>query len=337
MEDYLLQNACASIKYRIKQEVTKNISNNEEENLLSEIMEDDLVQEIIKNQNKDGWIEADFHSEKGVETAIRVLSQKGINKDNIVQANMLKELKKRENTFDDGCLSRVGKVLDKKGFGGSHLMRATVFAYAGEENEEFVKREVKNALKKFAYVCNFSGLEEVIRPYRNKSVFREDVLWPSIYDLRILAYTYGWRNKENIELLACAVKKLIELSPIPLINVLHKSQLISPGSFCMHNFKPDFVEMTDKEWMMWFHRMELLSRIGIVNHIKELKEQVIHLIELLKTNDGLYIKRVTHNYFMKWGTYTGLALERDWRIQKRRVCDLTFRSLLILHYSQVDN
>lgn len=335
IESYLLESACPSIKYRVKKEVRNDISLSEEEILLKEIMNDDLVRDISFRQNDDGWIDQDFHHEKGVETAVRVLAQKGIGKNHIYQKNMLCELEKREKSFDNGCLDRVGKVLDDKGFGGSNLIRATIFTYAGEEEKDFIKVQLKNALIKFNYLLGVNNLTDIIEPYKNKYVFKEGVMWPSIYDLRILAYTYGWRSNENINMLITAVQKLINLSPIPKINVLHKSQLISPGSFCMHNFNPELISMKDKDWMMWFHRIELLSRLGVVKYIKELKEQVYYLINLLEESDGLFTKRLSHNYFNKWGTYTGLALEKDWRTKERRICDLTFRSLLIIHYSEV--
>ena len=34
------------------------------------------------------------------------------------------------------------------------------------------------------------------------------------------------------------------------------------------------------------------------------------------------------------GTYGGQQLETDWRKPKKRLCDITFRALLILFYSQ---
>jgi hypothetical protein len=40
-----------------------------------------------------------------------------------------------------------------------------------------------------------------------------------------------------------------------------------------------------------------------------------------------------NNYYTNWGAYTGLMLERDWRNEQRRANDLTFRCLLIQHYS----
>lgn len=33
-------------------------------------------------------------------------------------------------------------------------------------------------------------------------------------------------------------------------------------------------------------------------------------------------------------TYSGLQLEVDWKSQVRRQCDITFRALQILHYSE---
>lgn len=36
----------------------------------------------------------------------------------------------------------------------------------------------------------------------------------------------------------------------------------------------------------------------------------------------------------KWGAYSSLTLERDWKDPRRRMYDPTFRSLLILHYEE---
>jgi hypothetical protein len=55
---------------------------------------------------------------------------------------------------------------------------------------------------------------------------------------------------------------------------------------------------------------------------------------MLATGQGRFTKALSHTYFRKWGAYTGLMLERDWRDPQRRIYDLTFRSLLILHYAE---
>jgi hypothetical protein len=121
----------------------------------------------------------------------------------------------------------------------------------------------------------------------------------------------------------------VELSPIPPIYARKQSQLIAPASFAMQDFNPAMEKMSDAAWMQWFHRTELLSRLGIINSTAELKMQVMKLDEMLKQGNGWFTRKVSHNSFMNWGAYTGLCLERDWRSSNRRRNDLTFRSLII--------
>ncbi|MBU5311608.1 hypothetical protein KQI38_06170 [Tissierella carlieri] len=333
--EFLLDNACSSIKYRIKKEILNDIDSYEEEKLQSQILEDKLIREFIAKQNSDGWIDEDFHSEKGIETAIRVLSEKGVLSEQFPIQKMLNELERREDTFDKGCLFNVGKILDEKGFGGSQLIRSTIFAYAGIENKDFIKEQIENALDKFKFILSVDKIQDITEEYKSKLIFKNEVKWPSIYDLRLLAFTKTWRSKQNEKIITSSIGQLIKLSPISDILVLKGHQLIAPASFCMHDFYQDMNTFKDKDWMMWFHRMELLSRLGVVKHIEELKDQVDFLVHILSENDGIFKKKLNHYYFTKWGTYIGLALEKDWRTEERRMCDLTFRSLLILYYSEI--
>lgn len=330
---YLLDSACPSIKYRVKKEILNEMSSDEEELLQSQILEDKLVQEFIERQSPDGWIEEDFHSEKGVETAIRLLSEKGVLPNQPSLKGMLGELERREDTFDKGCLFNIGKILDHKSFGGSKVIRAATFAHAGIEDRHFVKEQIEWALDKLKFVCSVSAIDDIAIHYKDKLVFMDGTKWPCIYDLRLLAYTKAWRSEENKKIVVDSIKRMVELSPIPYIHVLKRNQLIAPAAFCMQDFNPDVNVLKDSEWMMWFHRMEILARLGVTSHIKELEQQIDFLAKLLRENNGIFNKRMNHYYFTKWSPYSGLALEKDWRTEKRRICDLTFRSLLILHYS----
>jgi hypothetical protein len=227
----------------------------------------------------------------------------------------------------------VGKVLDEVGLGGSEMIRAAVFAYAGIEEMPFVKEQVEVALNSFNSVLDFSSMDELVEEYKGKLVFKPGVRWPSIYHLRLLAFTHGWRTIENRRGVAEAVRRLVGLSPLPGIYARHKSQVIAPASFCMRDFNPSMAAMDSTEWMMWFQRMECLARLGVVHSIPELQRQADELVALLETSDGRFTKKLAHPSFTHWGAYTGLTLEKDWRTPERRVYDLTFRSLLILHYS----
>jgi hypothetical protein len=103
----------------------------------------------------------------------------------------------------------------------------------------------------------------------------------------------------------------------------------------MDDFRPNLSTISNAQWMQWFHRMELLARLGVVKQIPELERQVQILSNILLESGGIFTKKLSHLYFQRWGAYTGLALENDWRMAQRRINDLTFRSLLILHYSHM--
>jgi hypothetical protein len=145
----------------------------------------------------------------------------------------------------------------------------------------------------------------------------------------------GWRTPENQKMIVRSIRHIVRLSPIPNIYVKYKSQLIAPASFCMDDFAPNMNNLPDAGWMLWFHRMELLARLGVIEQIPELKRQVKALTKIIQEDQGLFTKKLNHTYFQKWGAYTGLALEKDWRLPQRRINDLTFRSLMILHYANL--
>jgi len=69
----------------------------------------------------------------------------------------------------------------------------------------------------------------------------------------------------------------------------------------------------------------------VVPLVRALEAQVARMAEALE--GGLLTRRFSHSSFRDWGAYAGLALERDWRAPSRRIADLTFRALLILHYA----
>jgi hypothetical protein len=328
----LLESACPSIKYRVRSEILgQSVSSKTMVELHAQILLDSVVREVLGWQQSDGWLGWDFHGAKSIEAGIRILSEKGVRRCYPALAKALVALEKHTERLDRG-IGKVGKILDEKGFGGSLMIRATVFAYTGLENKAFVKEQIGIALTGFKTVLAVESVEDLVETYRDKLVFRPNIQWPSIYHLRLLAFTHSWRTSANKHLVTEAVKRLIALSPLPRIYVRSQSQWIAPASFCMHDFAPRMNLMDDAHWMMWFHRMECLARLGVVNSIPELQKQVMALTKMLDTA-GRFTKKLIHPYFTKWGGYPGLMLEANWRTPEQRVYDLTFRSKLILHFA----
>ena len=330
---WLLEQACPSIRYRVRAEILGQPATDEAMRALQAlILQDPAVRTVLSWQQPDGWLAQDFHGAQGLEAGVRILMEKGVEPAHPAVTRALEALEAHPERLERG-IGKVGKIIDEQGLGGAWMIRATVFAYAGQEHRPGVQAQVEQALAGFRAVLGVRSLDEVAVAYRGKLVFRPGVLWPSIYHLRLLAFTQAWRSAENLSMLAEAIQRLAELSPIPDILVRHGSQLISPASFCMHDFNPEMESMDAADWMMWFQRMECLARLGVVAALPALQRQVADLQGRLDAQ-GAFTQELAHPYFAKWGSYTGLRLEQNWRASGRRVCDLTFRSMLILHYAE---
>jgi hypothetical protein len=329
----LFENACPSIQYRLRKEILHEPPETPAmRNLQEEILQDKIVRKILSWQQPNGWLGTSFHSETGAETAIRLLAEKGIERSYPVLAGALHALEENPSLCYGG-IGLPGRALDESSLGGAYLIRAVTAAYAGLETHAFIQQEIQNTLGVIRKAVEVKTVEDLYEIYRAKKVYRKGVYWPSIYHLRLLAFTQTWRNPQNLALVTAMIQKLVDFSPIPPILFRYRSQLVAPASFGMDNFVPDLTSLGDNQWMVWFHRMEVLARLGVTRYVPGIFSQAEALEELLKESDGLFIKPLSHYYFQKWSAYSGLMLEQDWKSSQRRINDLTFRSLLILHYA----
>jgi hypothetical protein len=333
--EQILPFSCSSIQYRIRKEICCDSPDLAEMyGLQGQILKDEAVRKVAASQGTDGWLAWNFHGYNSMESGIRLLCEKGVEADNPILTRALIALENGTDRLERG-LGRPGKILDDLGFGGGETIRAWLFALAGKEEQDFAAEQIELALDVFKFAAQVSTLEDIYERHKNQLVFHPDIHWPSIYHLRLLAWSKDWRTPANIKLMVESIRNLVRLSPIPEIYVKNEAQLIAPASFCMHHFTQDLHQSSDAEWMQWFHRLEVLSRLGVIDQVKELQQQVLILKNMLLENHGFFTKKLNHPYFRKWGGYTGLALEEDWRSAQRQINDLTFRSLLILSYSGI--
>ncbi len=329
---YLLEFACPSIAVRTYRELLETPSV-EPPDLRTAVLADPLVQDVLGWVKPDGWLSDTFHGYNSMESAIRILCEKGVEATHPVLASALHALNVGDHKLDRG-IGKVGRILDECGLGGSHAIRAALFARAGWEDHPDVADRAQEAIEAFEFAARTDDIARVTECYRGRLVFRDNCQWPSIYHLRILAFSTNWRSNLNLSRVTDGVANLVNLSPLPDIYVRNGSQLIAPASFAMHDFRSSLDSLSDAQWMQWLHRTELIARLGVLPRIPSLKSQIESLAGML-SEEGLLVKRLSHVSFHRWGAYTGLSLEKDWRSPVRRTCDLTFRSQLIMKHSGV--
>ncbi len=298
--------------------------------LQTRILHDLLVKKTIESQTTNGWYGTRFHGYDSLESGIRILIEKGVS---VKHESLVRALDALEHDTTEiaNDLGSFGKYFDQQKMGGARLIQAWLLALGGRDTHPLVEEQVLVALEGMKTVVDLNSFDEAIENYHDKLVFKPGLKWPGIYHLRILASTQVWRTPENMAMVTDSIRKLIQFSPMPYTYVRKGSQLIAPASFAMLDLNTGLALKNNVGWMMWFHRTELITRMGVAHKIEQLSQQIDSLQDNLLQYGQDFFLPINHNYFKHWGAYTGLMLEPDWKRSIRRINDLTFRSLIILH------
>lgn len=83
----------------------------------------------------------------------------------------------------------------------------------------------------------------------------------------------------------------------------------------------------------YFDRVEWLCRCGLAPYLEALQRE----LEILRDNiseDGICMAPIAENQLKGFSTYVGQQLEADWKTSTREFCEIIFRALLIMHYSE---
>ena len=336
----LTEDACASIRFRTRKEILGE--NPDIDEYLDEILTDKRVQYAFSWQKENGFLGDFFHAGwipavkmkyfgTGAEGALRFLSEMAVPDTYPVVQRCLKALLKDDWNPDPWKWST--EFQPEIGLFGADNVRAVVFSYFGIEDYDFIQREIQRTLGYVGPVSSIPSIEEITGTY-NKKLYYSGTPLPDLYNLKLLAFTQSWRNDENIEIIAGAIERLVDLSPLPNIYIKMKSQLIAPARITPSNLKLSPLDLQPKEWFWWTHTMELFARMGIVKRVPYLLQQANELKEMLEEGDGKFPVKPHEGYFKAWSVYSGLALEDSWKIDRWQN-DMTFRSLLILKYSEL--
>ena len=140
------------------------------------------------------------------------------------------------------------------------------------------------------------------------------------------------KANENVKMLAEAVKKLMRADR-PECQVGGDSWVgyVLGTVGCL---KEGYALGYDKDGVHYTYldRVEWLCRCSLAPYIPELQAEV----ELLKNSideNGICRASVDENQLKGIGTYSGQQLETDWKTETKKLCDITFRALLILYYA----
>ena len=218
MIEFLLNNAGASIRYRVKREILGNITEEEENALQEEIMAEPISVLIANCQKENGWLGNGFHGPnknagpyENQECGTKYLAEKGVRKDNPV-------LQKAIEAFvtvplSDLCYRTKGKVYDEFKFAanGQNLIRCACIARAGYDDVIDIRPQIQLSLDSVQRVLEVDSVIDISRKIKSCKyrIFNNYEKWPCRYHFDILAHTDSWKSEENSKMLAKSFAKLM--------------------------------------------------------------------------------------------------------------------------------
>lgn len=338
--ELLIKEGCPSISYRVRKEIRQEqIGEEEYREYQNLIYAQPNVQNILSWQNPDGYFGTRLHTAPTGskiwphEGCVRYLLETGLDHEAVRKSLDVMRApgwgKECEN-------SRAASTI------GYEMIRASLFAQAGDSKEPFVASWVNHALQGFRTIAETECYEDLVYEVRKRSengkkprsgllLFQEGKYLPVVYHLRLLAFTDFWRTEENRKMMELAYEKLYQWLPLPPIYYkcrTHPAAPLGTVSWAANqNFQAD-------SGFFWLHFYEMSARMGMLGenspfrvHFEELKNHVLQQDESFLA----YTKSRNRSY-TGWSGYSGIALEEDGRAQQPRMRDFMFRILLVNAY-----
>lgn len=342
---FLLQNANPSIVYHVKNDILKNITEEEKQELQEKVLQEKIIQDIIACQKESGWLGNGFHGAnknagqyENQEVGVKYLGEKLVYKDTPVLKNAIAAFK----TATPQLFGEHDTDCNRYAASGSDIIKAACVARAGYEDSFDITKEITSALESFSRVTEIESVTEIVKIRKRRPekinpegiayVFSNYEKWPCWYHLDILAHTDSWRTSENIAMLADAFNKLLkdtglDYQPAYCVDIGH---LVG----CCGAFREGMKLGTETggEHSVLLDLVEYMCRCGLYNLVPPLKKEVDIIYDSID-EQGICRANYVEKALRGMGCYGGGQLEVDWRSRTRKLCDVTYRALLILYHS----
>jgi len=321
----LIETANPSIAVRVKTEILRQpLAPGEWETYAPMIAREKTLQTVLSWQNSGGYFSERLHTPPSNskvwshEGCVRYLLEKGFAADYEPLGRSLSVM--LESGWGRECEGSAAAAAF-----GHGIIRASLFAQAGLCDYDFISEWIERAVQSFRYIADAVGYEDVAALNRGKYAFIGEKRLPTVYSMRMLAFTDGWRTPENMDMMEVAFRKLYEWLPIPPTYIKAKSRLIAPlGTIC----RPFNRDLTEQDGYPWFQFYEMAARMGVLG-AAPFAAHLDRLMERIAASGGWFAEDYGKAGYIGWSGYSGIALEDGWKIHKNRINDFTFRCHLI--------
>lgn len=203
--DFLLENAGASIKYRVKKEILNvSVESDEMQKLQTEILNLPRVKKAFAAQKEDGFIGNVIHGGyfDGFDSTVNLLKRYGVE---LTNPNMqkAKECLINWKDYEKDHFYKAGNAMDEHGRGGFRAILADILVELGaDEYAPQIQEQISNALNSFRGALNYSCVDDFSKKATMKGVpcryYIKGATFPASNHISILEKTLSWRTPENL-------------------------------------------------------------------------------------------------------------------------------------------
>lgn len=211
--DFLLENACPSIRYLVHRDMLKTPTDEPlMKELQVEILQQSNVQKHLSAQNSDGWFGHELHGIDGMDCHINGLLSLGFEIDSPYIQKAITALTTPEIASQYKNWFHGGEALDAGGRGGNRAVSADILSWVKyPEDYPLLSDEISFAFEHLSAVLNYTSVDDFSIKGKNKRYYKPNALFPGANHINLLENTQSWRNEENMKIAKTAAKFAYDL------------------------------------------------------------------------------------------------------------------------------
>ena len=211
--DFLLENACASIRYLVHRDMLNTpIDEPFMKELQKEILQQANVQKHLAAQCSDGWIGKGIHGCEDMDCHIGGLLDCGVEVQSPYIQKAITALTTPEIASQHKNWFIGGAALDAEGRGGDHAVIAQILSWVGySEDYPIIAEQISLAQEHLFAVFDYTSPDDFSVRMKNYRCYKPNARFPGANHISLLNATKGWRTGDNMEKAKAAVKHGYEL------------------------------------------------------------------------------------------------------------------------------
>jgi len=332
--DFLLENACVSIRYNIHRDFLKTpITDVEMQLMQNEILNQINVKKLIATKNEDGWLGEGLHGGSAIEGCVFSLLRLGVERENEHLQKARQALANPEISSKNKNYFAGGDALDADERGGNKAIMAAILSALGEsENHPIIKEEIDLSLSHFKGALSHKSVDDFTIKGKQYRYYKSQARFPGANHIGCLARTQSWKTPENLQMVRESVKHCYTL-----LNDFHEGitfrkpkeyggSFVGPFNFGWYALNGVDIETFHRivndpykfEFGFWLARIS-----GLPEWAKQTTQSYDTLSELIESDT---LMDIIPDKALKGFRHIS-AIEPNWRSKTAAKCDVTYAVL----------